>query len=260
MISINSIIDFYPEYLRKQAILHKYMLKEQIMMMTLDYLSTTAYAKKMRFIGGTCLRFTKGIDRFSEDLDFDTRQMSAEEFMDMTGDVIRFLNNSGLDAVARDRHNAKLKAYRRNIIFPEFLYQSGLSGHRDERFLIKIECQDQEFNYQPQLKTIKGGFHFFTFPVAPDEVLCAMKLLAMFNRAKGRDFYDVLFLMPQTEPDFDILQYGLNISNMNMLKVRAAAFFSSIDLLHKMKDFEHLLFNKHNSKKILTIPAFFEGL
>jgi len=75
MISIEALFQFYPPYIRNQRLLLKYMLKEHILLMILDYLSNTAYARKMSFIGGTSIRLIRGIDRFSEDLDFDVKQL-----------------------------------------------------------------------------------------------------------------------------------------------------------------------------------------
>jgi len=260
MIAFQSILNFFPEYLGQNALLHKYMLKEYILLMILDFLSTTGYVRKMNFIGGTCIRLTKGIDRFSEDLDFDIKDLSKDEFMTMTDAVMKFLQNNGLPAMAKDRPNPRLKAFRRNIYFPELLYSLGMSGHRDERFLIKIECQDQQVNYTSKMTKIKGCGYFLAMPVPADETLCSMKLTAMFNRNKGRDFYDVLFLLSQTLPDFAFLNQRLDIPNILLLKQKAALLFHSIDLYHKKKDFEHLLFNKSNSSRILQAPAFFEAL
>ena len=63
--------------------------------------------------------------------------MSKEEFMKMSDDVMHFLIRNGYKAESRDKNSSKLTAFRRNIYFPEFLFDLGLSGHRDERFLIK---------------------------------------------------------------------------------------------------------------------------
>lgn len=52
--------------------------------MILDYISTTPYARNIAFIGGTNLRLIQGIDRFSEDLDFDCNEMDESEFKKMT--------------------------------------------------------------------------------------------------------------------------------------------------------------------------------
>jgi predicted nucleotidyltransferase component of viral defense system len=81
------------------------------------------------------------------------------------------------------------------------LFDLGLSAYKEERFLIKIESQNQEFEYMTQMATISSCVFFFSFPVPPDDMLCAMKLSALLSRAKGRDFYDALFLLSQTNPN-----------------------------------------------------------
>lgn len=260
MIKLEQIKNFYPEHLRDNSVFQKYILKEYILLLILDYLSTTSFIRKIAFIGGTSIRLTKGIDRFSEDLDFDCKSFSKDEFTKMTEGVINFLGKNGLHAVIRGKDERKLKAFRCNIHFPEILFKMGLTGHRDERFLIKIECQDQLVEYKTEIENIKGCGFFFPMPVPPAEVLCAMKVLAMLNRQKGRDFYDAMFLLSQTLPDFNFLSELSGISNLYELKQAAVKIFKTVDLKNKMKDFEHLLFNKNNSSKILRAPEFFEGL
>lgn len=260
MIKLEQIKNFYPEYLRDNSVFQKYILKEYILLLILDYLSTTSFIRKIAFIGGTSIRLTKGIDRFSEDLDFDCKSFSKDEFTKMTEGVINFLGKNGLHAVIRGKDERKLKAFRCNIHFPELLFKMGLTGHRDERFLIKIECQDQLVEYKTEIENIKGCGFFFPMPVPPAEVLCAMKVLAMLNRQKGRDFYDAMFLLSQTLPDFNFLSELSGISNLYELKQAAVKIFKTVDLKNKMKDFEHLLFNKNNSSKIIRAPEFFERL
>ena len=55
----------------ENAVFQKHIVKEYVQLLILDYLSATEHIRKMTFIGGTNLRLAKGIDRFSEDLDFD---------------------------------------------------------------------------------------------------------------------------------------------------------------------------------------------
>src|SRR5690554_2860732 len=165
MVQIEQIKQYFPVQLRDQAVFEKHMLKEYLQLMIMDYLSSTPYARKINFIGGTNLRLVKGIDRFSEDLDFDCKDLPKDEFMEMTNGVIQFLERSGLQVEARDRENPKLTAFRRSIYFPELLFDLGLSGHKEERFLIKIETQDQGIIYSPVITNIKGCGFFFPFPV-----------------------------------------------------------------------------------------------
>lgn len=144
---LSYINGYFPSQLISNAAFQKHILKEYIQLMVLDYLANTAYISKLAFIGGTNLRLIKGIDRFSEDLDFDCKNLSELEFAEMTDGVVTFLKNSGLNAEPRDKENLKLTAFRRNIYFPEFLFELGLTGHKEERFLLKIEAQDQGTPY-----------------------------------------------------------------------------------------------------------------
>jgi predicted nucleotidyltransferase component of viral defense system len=260
MIQVEAIKNFFPVSVRDNALFYKYMLKEYIQLMILDHLSATHYIRKITFIGGTSIRLIKGIDRFSEDLDFDCKEFSEDEFMDMTNGILRFLHRSGLKVVAKDKNREKLEAFRRNIHFPELLFDLGLSGHREERFLIKVECQDQLVNYKPEIVNIKGCGFFFPMPVPPDGVLCAMKVSAMLNRQKGRDFYDAMFLLSQSMPDFTFMSVRSGIADLESLKQTANDIIGSIDMNKKRRDFEHLLFNKNNSTRILHAGEFFRAL
>lgn len=260
MINIEQIKTFFPPQIQNTTTFDKQILKEYIQLMILDYLSTTPYISKISFIGGTNLRLVKGIDRFSEDLDFDCKNLSEDDFIQMTNGVIQFLTRFGLKVEVRDKENTKLKAFRRNVYFPEFLIDLGLSGHKDERFLIKIESQDQGMIYQPIITNIKGCGFFIPFPMPSNGVLCSMKIAATINRSKGRDFYDLMFLLSQTKPDYDFLSKRCGINNLDELKQAFDNLLIKVDLKKKQKDFEHLLFNKQNSDKILLFKEFIQSL
>lgn len=258
MVDLNLIKNYFPEQIRNNVLLGKSMIQEYIQLSILDFLSTTQYIRKLIFIGGTNLRLVMSIDRFSEDLDFDCKEMNKQEFLKMSDDVMHFLKRNGYKVESRDKNSSKLTAFRRNIFFPEFLFDLGLSGHRDERFLIKLEAQDQGVRYTPELKNIKGCGFYFPFPVPADAVLCAMKMTALLERGKGRDFYDVMFLLGLTKPDYEFLAKRIGIKNAAELKVEVKKQLNRIDLKTKTNDFEHLLFNKENKKRILRFEEFFE--
>lgn len=260
MIDMNLVRGYFPPQMRDNALFDKHMLKEYIQLMILDYLSSTPYIRKMAFIGGTNLRLIKGIDRFSEDLDFDCKGMSEEEFIQMTDEVLTFLQRNGLTVETKDRANPKLTAFRRNIHFPQLLFDLQLSGHRDERFLIKIEAQDQGVEYTSAIVNVKGCGFFFPLPIPPDEVLCAMKLSALLARGKGRDFYDAMFMLAQTRPDYEFLKTRCGIGSPEELKMAIVKLLATTDLNVKKRDFEHLLFNKQNADKILRFGAFVDSI
>jgi len=260
MIQLDQLKNFFPPYLREKPTYSKYIFKEYLQLLILDYLTTTPYIRNIVFIGGTNLRLTKGIERFSEDLDFDCKNMSRVKFIEMTDGIIKCLLRNGFNVEPRDKENNKLKAYRRNLFFPELLFNLGLSGYRNERFLIKIESQDQEIEYDRQMANIKGCGFFFSFPVPTDKVICAMKISALLSRQKGRDFYDSMFLLDQTQPDYSFLSAKCGIKNVTELKKRFSDLLAEVDLTHKSKDFEHLVFRHNSSKRILLFGDFIKEL
>jgi len=260
MISLDQIRPFFPPVIRDNPAYQKYLLKEYIQLQILDHLSDSVYMRKLAFIGGTNLRLIKGIDRFSEDLDFDCKDFTEAEFNEMTADVVLYLIRLGLHPEVRGKKSERIKAFRSSLHFPELLYDMGLTGHRDARFLIKLECQDQRVKYRPQLVNIKGCGMFFPFPVPADPVLCSMKIAALLSRAKGRDFYDVMFLLGQTKPDYDFLSARCRIRNEQELKNALMILLGKTDLAQKAMDFEHLAFNKANSSRILAFKEYVETL
>jgi predicted nucleotidyltransferase component of viral defense system len=256
MILLEQIKKYYPAQLRENASFQKYILKEYLQLLILNFLSTTPFVEKIVFIGGTNLRLVKGIDRFSEDLDFDCKVFSREEFTKMTDNIVSFLQRSGIRVELRDQEKEQLKAFRRNIHFPELLFELRLTGHREERFLIKVESQDQQITYERTIVNIKGCGFYFPFPVPTDGVLCAMKLSAMLSRQKGRDFYDAMFLLALSGPDYSFLTARLGIHNLEELKAATEEMLKIVDLNIKKRDFEHLLFNKKKCESILAIGDF----
>jgi hypothetical protein len=186
--------------------------------------------------------------------------MSKQEFMEMTDSILEFLLKSGIKAETQDKVNDKLKASRRNFHFPSLLFDLGLSGYKEERFLIKVECQDQQIDYQRDMANIKGCGLYFPFPVPADDVICAMKFSALLSRQKGRDFYDAMFLLGQASPSYSFLSSKYGINNLSDLKTAISELLPKVDLKHKSRDFEHLLFSKGNSQRILAFGEFIKQL
>ncbi len=260
MIQIELLKKYFPKQVQENPVFTKFMVKEYLQLLILDFLSYSPYIGKLVFIGGTNLRLVKGIDRFSEDLDFDCKDLSRNDFMEMTESVLIYLKRNGYKIEAKDRINSKLNAFRRSIYFPEFLFELGLSGHREERFLIKIESQDQQINYKHVIAHIKGCGFFFPFPVPADDVLSAMKISAMLSRQKGRDFYDVMFLLALSKPNYSFLSEKCGINNLQELKSSVEKILEKVDLKKKSMDFEHLLFSKSRSKQIFIFKEFIKEL
>lgn len=251
MIDLNYIRGFFPQAIAENAAFQKHILKEYVELLALEWMARSPFSDKLVFIGGTNLRLIQGIDRFSEDLDFDCKNLNKEEFLQMTDQLMRYLQMQGLRVETRDSDSAILSAFRRSIYFPELLFSLQLTGHRDARFLMKIEAQDQGVDYPREMATVKRMGFFFPIAAPPMGVLLSMKLAALLTRQKGRDFYDVIFLWQRTAPDYDFLSHRVGIADASLLLTRLQEVISNTNLSLKQRDFEHLLFDPHKSEQIL---------
>lgn len=257
MIDLQYIRSFFPASIAQNPAFDKQMLKEYLQLLILNHLSELEYASRVAFIGGTNLRLIRHIDRFSEDLDFDCHMLSEQDFMALTDEIVAYLQKHGLNVETRDRKNERLTAYRRNLYFPKLLFDLELSGYRDERFLIKMEAQDQGIAYQPQTTMVMGCGFVFPIQTPPDGVLCAMKISALLSRSKGRDFYDTIFLLGQgIEPDYEFLRVRCGIADKESLRMAMLQVAAETNLEMKMHDFEHMLFVPDNNKRLLYFPEF----
>lgn len=256
MISLDYIRNFFPKQIGENPAFDKQMLKEYLQLLILDFISSSVFSTKIVFIGGTNLRLIKNIDRFSENLDFDCKDLSSENFNILTDDVVRYLQNNGLNAVVKQKESDRITAFRRSIYFPELLFDLQLSGYKEERLLVKIEAQDQKIEYKSIAVDVNRCGFFFPIRVPPNDILCAMKISALLSRRKGRDFYDTMFLLSQVKPNLAFLKASNGIDSLACLKKALLQVLTEVDLNVKKKDFEHLLFNVHSSEKILRFKDF----
>ena len=259
MINFEEIKSFFAESLRKNPSHFEYMLKEYFHYRMLDMIYSGEYALKLSFIGGTSLRILHHIQRFSEDLDFDCFNLSREEFVSLTDKVIDRLRQEGIKVEADDKEkDQKLDAFRRNIIFPGLLFDLGFSGHREKKLLIKIECEPHHYAYEP-VKPIIQKYNVFTQIFAPSpDILLSMKTGAVLERGKGRDYYDFIFLSGITEPDFGYLELKFGIINYSQLYDRILESCKETDFKLKSRDFEKLVFDPVETKKVLLFKEYIQ--
>ena len=69
-----------------------------------------------------------------------------------------------------------------------------------------------------------------------------------------------MFLLAQAKPDYNFLAKRCSISDLQEFKEATNERLKAIDLKVKQRDFEHLLFNKANSEKILRFGSFINAL
>ena len=246
MLTLQQIEQQYPESLRT---FKRNMLREYLQYKILEIIFASEFAAKLSLLGGTALRIIYGNKRFSEDLDFDNFGLQGGEF-DMLAQKVRIgLENEGLQVVV---DTVAKGAYRCNIQLPGILFANELSPHQSEKILIQIDSAAHEFAYEPDKKIINKFDVFAELFVTPIDILLAQKIYAAVNRkrAKGRDFFDIIFLLSMIRPNYAYLEQKIQVRNRQELKKKLQTGLQEIDLTGIVKDVEPFLFNPEDSKKI----------
>ncbi len=256
MLEFRQLESFYPEHLRpfKRNILREYL---QYKMLAIIFGGKSGAG--LVFMGGTAIHIAHGLGRFSEDLDFDNQGLSQSSFRLLVQDVSRNLTLEGFSV----RTGVSFKgAFSADIKITGLLLELGLSGHKEEKVLVKIDAEPQNFGYSPQRVIINKFDVLAGISVVPADVLLAQKFYAILNRrrAVGRDFYDAMFLAGKTGPDFGYLKAKYGIADMPALKAALLARCAKLDFKELARDAAPLVFIPGDAKKIELFPEFVRGM
>lgn len=122
--------------------------------------------------------------------------------------------------------------------------------------MIKIKCEPHHYAYQP-VKPIIQKFNVFTQIFAPSpDILLSMKVAAVLERGKGRDYYDFIFLSGITDPDFGYLDHKFGITNPVQLYERILRSCETTNFELKLRDFEKMVFDPAETKKVLLFKDY----
>ena len=255
MLDIKQIKQYYPNNVKG---FERFMLREYLQFKILEILFESSFANKFVFIGGTALRIVHGNERFSEDLDFDNFNLSSNEFMEVAKSIQYGLDLEGYQVEFRNVERAAFHCY---IRFPELLYNFKLTGHKEEKILIRLDSEAQHFDFQPE-SYILNKFDVFTeIKVTPPDILLAQKFFTILKRKKnkGRDFHDVIFLLGKSiSPNYDYLNQKASISNGAQLKDAILKRLKKINMEEMADDVRPFLINIKDIKKVLLFKEFFQ--
>ena len=231
----------------------RYALMEYCQHELLDSFFKQKGSENFSFMGGTAIRIVYGGQRFSEDLDFDTGDISG--FDDLLKRVLNDMINKGFSLEFRLIHKDVYHCY---IKFPQLLYELGLSPHQDEKLLIKIDVS-VETNLVSSDFLLNNYSIFRNIKVTPPEIILAKKLLTILarKRPKGRDLYDVIWLWGLIEPNQDYLLQTTGQSLQTVLK-EIGSYLIKLDLQAMQQEVKLFLLDAADADRILLFPKFIE--
>ena len=254
MLTIDQISEYFPQALRRrnsQGVLVEYLQHE-----LLDSIFKEKSAAALCFIGGTAIRILYQNPRFSEDLDFDNFGLSFKAFEKLLQIACKDMASKGFVVEYR---SVERGAYHCYIKFPDILYQTGISPHSSRKILIRIDTESKKKDYEPQLYILNRFALYRQIWTAPPSVLLAQKMMTVVERKreKGRDLFDVSYLMGLAEPDFNYIAKCTGSDKQQFLKLFDERL-NELDLNFLAKDVEPFLFSSENKERLLTFRDYWK--
>lgn len=165
------------------------VLREYVQISFLDKLYSYPESKKIVFKGGTAIRFFLNSPRFSEDLDF-TTSLNDKEISEITNKTALSIKKSVGEIGVKDVKS--IVGTTKKLYFQSELSKQPLT--------IKLDFSKRSDVLKTKIGIIKTNLPIITTaPIIymdPEEIL-AEKTRAILTRKKGRDLYDIWFLIHQ---------------------------------------------------------------
>ncbi len=255
MLTIDQIAAYFPEDVFRRN--PEGALVEYLQYELLDSLFKNRAAARLCFIGGTAVRILHQSVRFSEDLDFDSFGLTFTEFEALLATACRDMEYKGFMVEYRMVERGAFHCYLR---FPEILYQTGISPDKGRKILVQVDSESKEPNYKSQVVVINKFGVFRRILGAPPGVLLAQKMMAVLfrKREKGRDFFDVSFLLGMTRPDYDYIEKTLRVGADEFRRMFTKRL-EKLDLEFLARDVEPFLFTSDQRERVLYFREMWAG-
>ena len=145
------------------------------------------------FKGGTCLKYLFGLNRFSEDIDFNIR--SVEKLKQQIRSILKDLEGLGIRNYFLKEEIFK-DSYTCEIGFEGPLFR----GTRQTQNKFRIDAGYRVGTLEkPEWSLVKSEYpetedNFLVLAMSLEEILCE-KIISLIKRKKGRDLYDLWFMI-----------------------------------------------------------------
>jgi predicted nucleotidyltransferase component of viral defense system len=197
------------------------IFREYLQVLFLNELYSKKQSEKVFFKGGTSLHLIYNAPRFSEDLDF-TVELREEQFLKFIWNLFEEISK---------KENIEFKE-RKSISGKRFLL-SATPTILPYRLFVNLDFSFREKVIFPQKSIINTGypiiFTSYVWHLSKDEIF-AEKIRALLTRAKGRDLYDLWYLLTQgAKIDKNLVKRKLKYYNLENIKKE--------ELLKKIKKF-----------------------
>ena len=184
---------------KKRAIVREFLQTKILCLIYQEKISQNLF-----FVGGTALRILRGLDRFSEDLDFDAGEINSVQIQKLIKIVAQRLQRENIAVELYQNTTMKKSFYE--LRFGNLLAQLKLSPNTNEKLMVKLDIES--FWQGQKRETIFVSRYGFlaTIVTKPLEQMVVEKLAAYLGReeTQPRDLYDLVWLLSRgIKPDLN---------------------------------------------------------
>ncbi|MCX7881502.1 MAG: nucleotidyl transferase AbiEii/AbiGii toxin family protein [Patescibacteria group bacterium] len=237
---------------KKESILREYL---QVKILEKIYQYRLSY--KLFFVGGTSLRILSDLDRFSEDLDFDYKDLKPSEIEKIYDYVVDGLEKENIEIIRYK--NTDKKPIEFEIRFPKILHQLGLHNNPSKNLVIKLDFDNFWQGLEPEIIRVeKFGILTDILTLDKNKIL-VQKMFAFLNRKQvmARDIYDIYWLIANSAKlDWNFIKKN-NISENIKEMVKKKLVKEKNKFMNYKKQLEPLLINNFSVNKIDFIFDYF---
>lgn len=233
------------------------ILREYLQIIVLNSIYSHSLGKAMFFTGGTAMRFMYNMPRFSEDLDFNTPDLSFKNFKEILNNVHTGLQKEGFFPEILSEKRGKL--YTAELCFREILKLYKITDARGFDMMIKIEVYKPAWGIQFETGVISQYGYNFSLVLLEKKSLFAEKLCALKNRNRGRDIYDTLFMLKKGFPvNKKILTANKIIGNLNEIVLNHLKSLSEEEIKFLADQVRPFLFKEDDYELVLKARQYAE--
>lgn len=234
------------------------ILREYLQTKLLVHLYAKPRAKTLSFIGGTCLRIFHGINRFSEDLDFDNLGLPKSDLSRLLAEVTDEFNRENIEVEL----TAKLQegmAYHQ-LRFPRLLFDLKMTTDPREKLMIKIDYSTQWRGQKPETALLSRYGLIERIITNPLSQIMVQKLAAYVTRPRTqpRDMFDIVWLWSRgVQPDKKFMKVNRVEDVVNRARKKFEAEGAGEIILRRLRPF---LFDEKEIRKVKLLGEVLEKL
>ena len=231
------------------------ILREYLQYKILDIIFKSKISHKLSFLGGTAIKICFNSSRFSEDLDFDNFDLSEDDFTRLTKIIEKELTAMGYEVEIKNVFKGAFRCY---IKIPKLLHENNLAAMPEEKIVVQVDTAPHNFVYKPDSYILQKFDVFRSIRLTPKDIILSQKIGAIMGRKrdKGRDYFDVLYLLGQSDFNYEYLEFKLGIKNKSELKKTLLKKTKNIDFKALLRDVRPFILRPGDEERILSFREY----